>query len=485
MNDEVIDVAIIGSGFSGIGMAIQLKKASIDNFRIFERSQDVGGTWRDNTYPGCACDVPSHLYSFSFEPNPNWPRKFSAYNDIHAYLKRCFDKHQLDKNTVFGADISECIFDEHANQWVIKTSAGDDYRARFLVVGTGPLNKPVIPNFPGADTFTGKSFHSSEWDHDYDVSDKKVAVIGTGASAIQIVPSIADKVESLTLFQRTPPWIIPRWDRKISKFEQTLYKFLPPLRWLYRNLIYWYLEQSGATFVTNLGVHKNVEKLARWHMKKAIDDPELREKITPSYRIGCKRILLSDDYYPALNRDNVDVVTEGISKIATDGVVTADGSHHKLDAIIYATGFAATDFVTPMHVYGLGGKELSQHWKHSAETLLGITTAGFPNLFFLIGPNTGLGHNSMVFMIEAQVNYIISCLKSVRRKNVSRLDLKPEVQQAFSGELQAKMEKTAWMSGCKSWYLSPDGKNYTLWPGFTVSYWMKTRRFNPDYYHLS
>ena len=219
MNDEVIDVAIIGSGFSGIGMAIQLRKASINSFRIFERSQDVGGTWRDNTYPGCACDVPSHLYSFSFEPNPNWPRKFSAYNDIHAYLKRCFDKHQLDKNTVFGADISECIFDEHANQWVIKTSTGDDYRARFLVVGTGPLNKPVIPNFPGADTFTGKSFHSSEWDHDYDVSNKKVAVIGTGASAIQIVPSIADKVESLTLFQRTPPWIIPRWDRKISKFS--------------------------------------------------------------------------------------------------------------------------------------------------------------------------------------------------------------------------------------------------------------------------
>ena len=454
MTDTTIELAIIGTGFAGIGMAIRLQKAGIKNFKIFERSQEVGGTWRDNTYPGCACDVPSHLYSFSFEPNPHWSRKFSAYHEIHAYLKHCFNKHDLASKTTFGAEISECLFDEHANEWVLKTASGDAFRARFLVVGTGPLNKPAIPNFPGADTFAGESFHSSEWDHDYDVANKDVAVIGTGASAIQIVPSIAAQVNKLSLFQRTPPWIIPRWDREISPFEQTLYKYLPPLRWLYRNLIYWYLEQSGMTFVTNLGVHKSVEKLARWHLKKAIDDPVLREKLTPRYRIGCKRILLSDDYYPALTRDNVKVITEDISKIDRDGIVTNDGEHHRVDAIIYATGFAATDFVTPMKIYGLGGKELGQHWKHAAETLLGISTAGFPNLFFLIGPNTGLGHNSMVFMIEAQVNYIVTCLKTLRRNNVTRIDLKTEVQRAFSDELQSKMAKTAWLSGCKSWYLS-------------------------------
>ncbi|MGR8948969.1 MAG: flavin-containing monooxygenase [Gammaproteobacteria bacterium] len=485
MTDSVLEVAIIGSGFSGIGMGIQLKKAGIKNFQIFERAADLGGTWRDNTYPGCACDVPSHLYSFSFEPNPNWPRKYSPFNEIFAYLKRCFDKHGLAKNTLFNADVSECTFDEHENEWVVKTKGGEAYRAKFLVAGTGPLNKPIIPTFPGVDTFEGESFHSSEWNHDYDLTGKNVAVVGTGASAIQIVPAIAGSVKKLSLFQRTPPWIIPRWDREISPFEQALYKWVPPLRWLYRNLIYWYLEQSGLAFVTNIGAHKNVEKLARWHMKKAIDDPTLRKKVTPDYRIGCKRILISDDYYPALTRDNVDVVTDAISKFDKSGIVTADGKHHPLDAVIYGTGFAATEFVTPMKIYGLDGKELSQHWKHSAETLLGIATAGFPNFFFLVGPNTGLGHNSMVFMIEAQINYIISCLKTLRRNNSTRVELRPDIQHAFSEELQTKMEKTAWMSGCKSWYLSADGKNYTLWPGFTVSYWFKTRKFNPEHYRLS
>jgi cation diffusion facilitator CzcD-associated flavoprotein CzcO len=485
MNVPVLDVAIVGSGFSGIGMAIQLKKAGMSNFQIFERAKDLGGTWRDNSYPGCACDIPSHLYSFSFEPNANWPRKYSPYNEIFAYLKRCFKKHNLAEKTVFDANISECSFDEHTNQWMLKTSDGETYRAKFLVVGAGPLNKPNLPNFPGADAFEGPSFHSSQWDHTLDVTDKNIAVIGTGASAIQIVPAIADKVKKLSLFQRTAPWVIPRWDREISKFEQSVYKWVPPLRWLYRNLIYWYQEQGGLAFVTNIGAHKTIEKLARWHMGKVIQTPALLEKLTPKYRIGCKRILLSDDYYPALARDNVDVVTSDIAKLDRTGVITTDGTHYSVDAIIYGTGFAATEFIAPMKIYGTEGRELGKQWKQSAETLLGISTAGFPNFFVLVGPNTGLGHNSMVFMIEAQVNYIVSCLKTLRRKNSERLDLKPEAQRAFSAEVQEKMAKTAWMSGCKSWYLSPDGKNYTLWPGFTVSYWLKTRKFNADHYNLS
>lgn len=484
MNDPVLDVAIIGSGFSGIGMAIQLVKAGMPNFKIFERAEDLGGTWRDNSYPGCACDVPSHLYSFSFEPNANWSRKFSSHHEIFAYLKRCFEKYKLQDKTRFGANISECNFDEHANQWVIKTDSGEAFRARYLVMGAGPLNKPSIPTIPGADVFEGEAFHSSDWNHEYDVTGKHVAVIGTGASAIQIVPAIAEKVKTLSLFQRTPPWIIPRWDREISPFEQALYKWVPPLRWLYRNLIYWYQEQGGLAFVTNIGAHKTVEKLARWHIGKAIKDPALLEKLIPDYRIGCKRVLLSDDYYPAVARENVDVITSGVAKFDATGITSLDGNRYPVDAVIYGTGFAATEFVAPMHVYGTEGRELSKQWKQSAETLLGITTSGFPNLFVLVGPNTGLGHNSMVFMIEAQVNYIMSCLKSMKQQDNQRIDLKIEVQEAFSAEVQEKMAKTAWMSGCKSWYLSPDGKNYTLWPGFTVSYWFKTRKFNPEHYHL-
>lgn len=485
MNDPVLDVAIIGSGFSGIGMAIQLEKAGMENFQIFERAKDLGGTWRDNSYPGCACDIPSHLYSFSFEPNPNWPRKYSPYNEIFAYLKRCFEKYGLGNKTRFDTNISECSFDEHANQWLLKTDDGTAFRAKFLVVGAGPLNKPLIPNIPGADVFEGPAFHSSDWDHDYDTAGKNIAVIGTGASAIQIVPAIAERVKTLSLFQRTPPWVIPRWDREISSFEQAVYKWVPPLRWLYRNLIYWYQEQGGLAFVTNIGAHKTVEKLARWHMGKAIKDTDLLDKLTPEYRIGCKRILLSDDYYPAVARDNVDVVTSEIAKFDREGLITIDGKHHPLDAVVYGTGFAATEFITPMSIYGTEGRELGKQWKQSAETLLGISAAGFPNFFVLVGPNTGLGHNSMVFMIEAQVNYIMSCLKSLKQNKNQRIDLKPEVQRAFSTEVQQKMAKTAWMSGCKSWYLSPDGKNYTLWPGFTVSYWLKTRKFDPDHYNLS
>ncbi|MEM7467537.1 MAG: NAD(P)/FAD-dependent oxidoreductase, partial [Pseudomonadota bacterium] len=403
MNDAVFEVAIIGTGFSGIGMAIQLKKAGINNFRIFERAEKLGGTWRDNTYPGCACDVPSHLYSYSFEPNPNWSRKYSSYAEIHAYLENCFNKYQLETQTSFSADIVECAFDDHASEWILKAADGETWRAKFLVVGAGPLNKPQIPNLPGIDTFEGATFHSSEWDHHYDVAGKNIAVIGTGASAIQIVPAIAERVKQLNLFQRTPPWIIPRWDREFSPFMRNLFKWMPPVRWLYRNLIYWYLEQSGMTFVTNTGAHKSAEKLARWHMRKAIKDSDLLEKVTPQYRIGCKRILVSDDYYPAVASDNVELVTEPITKLDRTGVVTADGQHHPVDAVIFGTGFNATEFVTPMRIFGLDGAELSQQWKQSAATYLGISTAGFPNLFFLVGPNTGLGHNSMVFMIEAQV----------------------------------------------------------------------------------
>ena len=476
-----LNIAIIGTGFSGLGIAIRLRKAGFDDFTLFERAGEIGGTWRDNAYPGCACDIPSHLYSFSFEPNPNWSRKYSSRNEIHAYMKHCFEKYDLAERTRFNTEIVEARYRKDARHWTLKTGDGESFTASILIAGMGPLNKPSIPEISGLQDFKGEKFHSSHWKHDFDLRDKAIAVVGTGASAIQIVPAIVDGVKRIDLYQRTPPWVVPRWDHAYSKLTKTLFRALPPLHRAYRSWIYWFNELFGFAFVTKSRVYKSLRKLALWNLRKAIEDPALVGKLTPDYRIGCKRILFSDDYYPALARKRVNVISDPIERVTENGVV-AGGVERPIDALVLGTGFNVTEFVTPMRIFGNEGQELGEMWRGNVETYLGITVVGFPNFFVLVGPNTGLGHNSLIFMIEAQVHYILSCIRGMRKRKAASVELRQDVQQAFSAGLQKRMTKTVWLSGCRSWYLREDGKNFTLWPGFTVDYWLRTRRVNHAHY---
>lgn len=472
-------IAIIGAGFSGICMAIQLKKAGIDSFTILEAAEDVGGTWRDNTYPGCACDVPSHLYSYSFEPNPRWSRVYGEQPEIWDYLRHCVDRYGLRPHLRFKTEVTGATFDEPSATWRIETAAGEAIRARVVVSGTGPLSRPSIPDLPGLARFQGKTFHSARWDHAYDLRGKRVAVVGTGASAIQFVPQIAPEVQRLHLFQRTPPWVLPKLDRPITEREKRMFERIPPVERLYRTMLYWLMEARGVGFVKEPRVLRFLERFAHQHIRAKIADPELRRIVTPDYRMGCKRILISNDYYPALTRPNVEVVTSGIAEIDERAVMSQDGVRREVDAIILGTGFDVAGLLAPMRVHGLEGKELTETWRAGAEAYYGLAVSGFPNLFLLLGPNSGLGHNSIIFMIEAQVHYIMQCLRFMRGEDLRYLDVLPGVQREHNAELQTRMGETIWKTGCHSWYLDEHGRNFTLWPGFTVEYWLRTRRMKP------
>lgn len=473
-------VAIIGAGFAGLGMAIRLQRAGIHSFTIFEAAERVGGTWRDNTYPGCACDVPSHLYSFSFERKADWSRKFGPQQEILEYLERCADRYGLRDHIRLGTPIREARFDEEAGLWRLRTEAGDVFEARALVSGTGPLSVPAFPDIEGLERFRGAMFHSARWDHGYDLSGKRVAVVGTGASAIQFVPRIAPKAERLHLFQRTPPWVLPKPDRDFAAWEKTLFGKVPGLTWAYRTLIYWLWELRGVGFVMNPRILELISRLGRRHIEKSIADPELRRKVMPDYTMGCKRILMANDYYPTLEQEHVEVVPSGVSRITETGLVAEDGTEVEVDAIIFGTGFDPSEFLSGVRVVGREGRELDDVWREGAEAYYGIAVSGFPNLFVLTGPNTGLGHNSMVFMIEAQITFALNAIQALRDGDLAYLDVLPQRQRELNDRLQDRMRKTVWSTGCKSWYLDERGRNYTLWPGFTVEYWLRTRRLDLD-----
>lgn len=475
----LVDVAIIGTGFAGLGMAIQLKQNGIDNFLVFEKAGSVGGTWRDNHYPGCACDVQSHLYSFSFAPNPEWSRMYSPQPEIRAYLERCTDQFGVRPHVRFHHELARAVFDDAAGVWNLEMADGRRYRARTLISGMGGLSRPAWPNIPGIETFQGKAFHSQLWEHDYDLRGKRVAVIGTGASAIQFVPQIAPKAGRLDLYQRTPPWILPKPDRKVSRAEHWLFRHLPFTQKLVRTSIYWMLESRVLGFVVHPKLMKTVERMARHHIKRRIADPVLRDKVTPDYTIGCKRILISNDYYPALTRENVDVITTGIARVESNAIVTTDGKRREVDCLIFGTGFHATDPFPRGVLLGSQGVDIVDEWGNGAEAYLGTTVAGFPNFFMVVGPNTGLGHSSMVFMIESQVAYIVDALKSMRAHNVAAIDVRADVQRRFNDGIQKRLSNAIWSAGgCVSWYLDPKtGKNTTLWPGFTWQFRRATAHF--------
>ncbi len=468
---------IVGAGFSGLCAGIQLRKAGIDNFVILEKAHGVGGTWRDNTYPGAACDVPSHLYSYSFEPNPSWSRAYGGQPEILAYLEHCATKYGLRPHLRFGARVARASYDEASATWSVTTADDQVYTARSLILGNGALHLPRIPELPGLASFTGKTFHSARWDHAYDLTDKRVAIVGTGASSIQFVPQIAPAVKQLDVYQRTPPWIVPKPDRPIGGRERWAFEHLPGAHWLRRTGLYWLLESRVLGFAFAPKINQLAERLVLRHLVRSVPDPALRAKLTPSYRMGCKRVLISNDYYPALARPNVDLVTDGIERVEPTGIRSRDGKLREVDAIVFGTGFRVVDYVSSMQIIGRHGLDLNTAWQQSVRNYLGINVSGFPNLFLLMGPNTGLGHNSMIFMIEAQVRYTVDAIRTMHRNALASVEVRPDVEQAFRAEMARKLEKTVWTSGCSSWYMAPDG-DVLLWPGFTFDYWRRTRRID-------
>ena len=463
-------IAIVGTGFSGICAAIKLKEAGFDNFVLYEKASEIGGTWRDNTYPGAACDVKSHLYSFSFEPNANWSRVFSGQAEILAYLKRCVEKYQLQRHIVFNWELKSAVYDDDAHAWQISNSEGASAVANFLVLGNGALHIPQLPQIAGIEAFGGTLFHSAQWNHHYDLKGKTVAVIGTGASAIQFVPEIVPKVKQLLLFQRTAPWILPKPDGEISEARQWLYRNFSFVRKLYRNSIYWLNELQAVGFVQYPKLMKAAEKLALLYLKRVVKDEALRKKLTPTFTFGCKRVLLSNNYLQALTQPNVTVITEKINAINENAIVYGNNAEQPVDAIICGTGFYVTNSFKFLIIKGKNGVRINDVWSDTPQAYLGTVVAGFPNLFLLMGPNTGLGHNSMIYMIESQVSYMLEVLKRMRTSAYKSMEVKPEVQDKFVSEVYKQFRHTVWNTGCRSWYLTPSGKNATLWTDFTFKF---------------
>ncbi|MEU5973903.1 NAD(P)/FAD-dependent oxidoreductase [Streptomyces sp. NPDC047315] len=465
-----VRVAVIGSGFGGIGAAVRLRREGVTDFVVLERADSLGGTWRDNSYPGCACDVPSHLYSFSFARNPDWPRTFSGQEHIRAYLEHVTDTFRLRSHIRFGHEVRMMTWDAGHLRWRIETS-GDDFTADVVVSATGPLSDPRIPDVPGLDGFPGAVFHSADWDHDFDLRGKRVAVVGTGASAIQIVPAIQPEVGSLTLFQRTPPWVVPKADRAVTGVERWLHRQLPFTTAVRRGLLWGVRELQVQAFTKRPRELALVESLAKAHLARSIKDPALRAALTPSYRMGCKRILLSNDYYPALARPNVDVVTAGLAEVRGSTLVATDGTRAEVDAVVFSTGFRVTDMPIAERVVGAGGTTLAEAWQDGVRSLRGATAAGFPNWMTIIGPNTGLGNSSMILMIESQLNYLADYLRQLSiLGGRTALDPRPAAVDAWNDGIQRRMARTVWSTGCKSWYLDDQGRNSTLWPGTTAEF---------------
>jgi cation diffusion facilitator CzcD-associated flavoprotein CzcO len=479
-----VRVAIVGTGFSGLGMAIGLEHAGIDDYVVLERADDLGGTWRDNTYPGAACDVPSQLYSFSFVPNPNWSRTFSAQREIHAYLRDCAERFGITDHLLYGHEVTDAVWMEDEQRWHVTTTGGR-VAADVLVSGMGPLSEPSIPALPGLERFKGTVFHSARWDHEHDLSGERVAVIGTGASAIQVVPQIQPKVGELQLYQRTAPWVMPRLDRPVTRAERFIFRRFPLVQRAVRNAIYWGYESRVLALALRPALLKVGERVAKLHLRRQVPDPELRAKLTPDYTMGCKRVLISSDYYPSLGRENVDVVTEGIREIREHSIVTDDGTERALDTIVFSTGFHVTDPPMARLVRGVGGRTLEEVWDGSMAAHLGATISGFPNLFSIAGPNTGLGHTSMTIMIEAHIQYVLDALRVMDEQQLASVDVRREVQDAYNDDVQAAMRGTVWTAGgCASWYLDASGRNTTLWPSFTFRFRRLTAHFDPTEYRV-
>jgi cation diffusion facilitator CzcD-associated flavoprotein CzcO len=480
-----VEVAIAGAGFGGLCMAVKLLDAGIKDFVILEKGKEVGGAWRDNHYPGAACDVQSHMYSFSFATKADWTKRYAPWHEIQQYILDVVKKYKLRPQIQFNQEVVSAVFNEGTGRWTVKTAGGETIICRHWVLASGPLHVPAIPHIKGLEGFKGKVMHSAQWDHSYDLSGKKVASIGTGGSAIQYVPEIAPKVGKLHVFQRTAAWVIPRDERSYSGFSKGLFAALPVTRTLHRWRCYW-TNESRVWPIFNPSLAKVGEFFLKKFISYQVKDPALVKKLTPDYTLGCKRILISNKWFPTFNRPNVELVTDDIQEITPNGIKTRDGQERPLDCIILGTGFIVDPriYMKRFELRGLNGHTVQEDWKVSPTSYLGITTSNYPNMYQLVGPHTGLGHNSIIFMIEAQADYIVKCMKLVKDKGVDYIDVKPQAMTRFLGEVTEALKGTVWNSGCKSWYQTADGINFAIWPKSTWKYWLETRAVNQADYHF-
>jgi len=475
------DILIIGAGFSGLIMALQARRRGLSNIVILEKAEDIGGTWRDNTYPGVACDIPSHLYSMASHPNPDWSRSYAPGAEIWAYMRDVAHKEELYQYCRFGQELAAADWD--GTGWQVETTRGDRFAAPVLVLATGALHQPLLPPVEGLTSFPGPAFHSARWDHGASIDGKRVAVVGSGASAVQIVPELARRAAHLTVFQRTPPYVLPRADRTIGPGMRALHRTLPVTGALRRWWLYRTYEARHMLFRGRPVAVKQAMKLWRRTLEKSITDPALRTALTPPYRIGCKRILSSSDWYPTLARDHVTTIASGLDRIEGNRLIAANGQTAEVDVLIWATGFRVTDALRGAKITGTGGRSLARRWVRRIEAHLGLAVSGFPNLFFLLGPHSGLGHNSVLLMIEAQAEHIGRLLDEMRRNALFAVDPDPEAQQAFETEMDSRLKATVWQAGgCESWYQDGRGRNTTLWPGTAGEYRRRLARAGLEHY---
>jgi cation diffusion facilitator CzcD-associated flavoprotein CzcO len=485
MSTSALRVAIIGSGFAGLGAAVKLKQAGVKDIVILERADNVGGTWRDNTYPGAACDIPSHLYSFSFAPKADWSSHYAGQEEIQAYLEECVDRFGLRFHLRLGRSVRHARYDEASATWEITADTGEVFTADVLVPALGALRDPAWPEIEGRDDFRGAQMHTARWDHDYDFTGKRVAVVGTGASAIQVAPELAKTAAEVHIMQRTPAWIVPRKDRRYPAWVQRLFAKVPALAKLHRGVIYGLLEARFVFFGRSVTLNRIGAKALGGFMRAQVKDPTLHAALTPDYRMGCKRILISDDWYRMFNRPNVDLHTGGLSHVTTDGLALADGSHVELDAIVWATGFDVREMLGVLDITGRGGAQLRERWSDRPTAYMGMTVPDFPNMFLLVGPNTGLGHNSMVYMMESQFPHLLAGVRrAAQLRGSGAVEVKPEAVERFMTYVDGKHGDYVWASGCRSWYIDDEGRNFTLWPGTAMRFRHAARRFHPADYRV-
>jgi cation diffusion facilitator CzcD-associated flavoprotein CzcO len=482
-HDAPLEVLVVGAGFSGVGAVVRLRERGVTDVVVLEKGDDVGGVWRDNTYPGAACDVKSLLYSFSFAPH-DWSRTYAPQEEILAYLRQVADEHDVTPHCRFGREVATADWVEETGTWQVTTVDGEVWVARVLVSGVGQLSRPRWPDLPGLADFAGPTMHSARWDHDLDLDGRRVAVVGTGASAIQFVPGIVDRVGHLTVFQRSAPWVLPKGDRPYRPWERRVLSRVPGARRLTREWIFWTNELRVLAFNSpSSWLGRASERLGHWHLQRQVQDPALREAVEPDHPIGCKRVLVSNDWYPALDRDHVDVETTPVGRVVEEGVITEDGRLVEADVLVLGTGFHATEFLVPMQVTGRDGRDLHEQWGDAARAHLGMTVPGFPNLFLLYGPNTNLGHNSIIFMIESQLRYLVAAVDHLRARPLISLEVRADVAAGHDAQVQDELASTVWNAGCSSWYRTAAGRVTNNWPGAAFRYRLATWHFEPDDHH--
>ncbi len=484
MSSNRPSIAVVGGGFAGVGAVVMLRRAGYDDVTVFEKGERVGGVWHHNTYPGAACDVPSHLYEFSFEPNPRWSRRYAPQAEIQAYLEDVARRNGVFDRIRTSTEVQSAAWDEQKDKWILKTTAGE-HEADMLVTACGQLSVPSVPPLTGLDSFAGPAFHTARWRHDVDLAGKRVAVIGTGCSAIQVVPAIQPKVDSITIYQRSPGWTIPKMDYAYSERTQRLFERFPALQRMDRAAVFGFMELGAAAMTNRRWLLQPFRAMARWNISRAIKDPELLAKVTPTDEVGCKRIMLTDEWYPTLTKPNVELVTDRVAEITPTGVRAEDGTERPADVLILATGFKTHGFVAPMQISGAGSKTLAEEWAHVPRAYLGMSVPGFPNMFLLYGPNTNGGTGSVIYTIEAGVNHVIAALRELERSRARKIELNAGRAEAYDRELRAALANTVWHTGCTSWYVDENGNDPNQWPWLWSTYRKRTERIEPGAYELS